>query len=46
MIQDGPMQHLHSSARRLYRIFMHAYDHHNEIFRGFEVCIPTPKYMD
>ena len=37
MIQDGPMQYLHSSARRLYRIFIHAYEHHNEVFRAFEV---------
>jgi len=40
MIQDGPMQYLHSSARRLYRIFIHAYEHHNETFRAFEVS-PT-----
>ena len=39
MIQDGPMQYLHSSARRLYRIFIHAYEHHNEMFRAFEVCL-------
>ena len=38
MIQDGPMQYLHSSARRLYRIFIHAYEHHNEMFRAFEVA--------
>ena len=37
MIQDGPVQYLHSSARRLYRIFIHAYEHHNEMFRVFEV---------
>jgi Mob1/phocein family len=37
MIQDGPMQYLHSSARRLYRIFIHAYENHNEAFRQFEV---------
>ena len=40
MIQDGPMQYLHSSARRLYRIFIHAYEHHNEMFRAFEVSPP------
>jgi Mob1/phocein family len=40
MIQDGPMQYLHSSARRLYRIFIHAYEHHNDAFRTFEV-FPT-----
>jgi len=39
MIQDGPMQYLHSSARRLYRIFIHAYEHHNEMFRAFEVLV-------
>jgi|SRR5277367_6740957 hypothetical protein len=39
MIQDGPMQYLYSSARRLYRIFIHAYEHHNEVFRAFEVLL-------
>ena len=39
MIQDGPMQYLHSCARRLYRIFIHAYEHHNEMFRAFEVAL-------
>lgn len=46
MIQDGPMQYLHSSARRLYRIFIHAYEHHNEMFRAFEVSpCPTLHYL-
>jgi len=36
MIQDGPVQYLHSSTRRLYRIFIHAYEHHNDMFRAFE----------
>src|SRR5438270_7279096 len=45
MIQDGPMLYLHSSARRLYRIFIHAYEHHNETFRAFEVSPPITVYL-
>lgn len=44
MIQDAPMQYLYSSARRLYRIFIHAYEHHNEMFRAFEV-FPSCKWI-
>ena len=45
MIQDGPMQYLYSSARRLYRIFIHAYEHHNEVFRAFEVPLPLMRWV-
>src|SRR5271170_1195103 len=42
MIQDGMMQFLHACARRLYRIFIHAYEHHNDTFRSFEVPYLCP----
>src|SRR5579859_4775966 len=40
MIEDNVLPYLQSCARRLYRIFIHAFEHHNEMFRAFEV--PTP----
>jgi hypothetical protein len=46
MIQDSPMQYLHSSARRLYRIFIHAYENHNEAFRQFEVSLLFYEFSD
>ncbi|RKO83462.1 Mob1/phocein [Blyttiomyces helicus] len=37
-IQEPSLKHFQNVARRLYRIFAHAWYHHREIFQEFEVC--------
>lgn len=34
---EGSVKHFQNIARRLYRIFAHAYYHHRELFEEFEV---------
>lgn len=38
-VPEPSLKHFQSIARRLYRIFAHAYFHHREIYESFEVSI-------
>ena len=38
-IQKASIKHLPSTARRIYRIFAHAYFHHRALFDAFEVSL-------
>ncbi|CAG8453473.1 8771_t:CDS:2 [Diversispora eburnea] len=44
-IPDTSLKHYQPIARRLYRIFAHAWFHHREIFESFEGAIDNYKHM-
>jgi len=38
-VPEPSLKHFQSIARRLYRIFAHAYFHHREIYESFEASL-------